>query len=90
MAMDATRLLAALDGARMVVTAECVWCETFGVSYWNGAGTVNSMYWGEVLVRDVWTLYELESMAGWEVEQALREQLVADMCPCSAQVWTAA
>ena len=85
MAMHAKRLLAALDGARMVVTAECVWCEAFGVSYWNGTGTVNSMYWGDLMVRDVLTLYELASLASWEVEQALREQLAADMCPCSAE-----
>lgn len=85
MAMHAKRLLAALDGARMVVTAECVWCEAFGVSYWNGTGTVNSMYWGDLMVRDVWTLYELASLASWEVEQTLREQLAADMCPCSAE-----
>jgi hypothetical protein len=35
---------------------------------------------------DVWTCYELEQMSGWEVEQALREQLAKDMCPCSTRV----
>ena len=86
MAMFSTDLLTQLDGARMVVTAECESCGAFGISYWNGSATVNEAYWGECTGNDVWTCYELEQMSDWEVEQALREQLTEDMCPCSTRV----
>ena len=86
MAKYSTHRLAELDGARMVVTADCEWCGAFGISYWNGSATVNEAFWGEFMGNDVWTCYELEQMSDWEVEQALREQLTEDMCPCSTRV----
>ena len=88
MATFPTNLLAQLDGARMVATKECEICGALGISYWNGAATVNSIVLssGEVLGEDVWTNYALQNMPPWAVGRALREQLIHDMCSCLSQV----
>ena len=75
-------LLKALDGARMLIVAECETCGAFGLSYWHGEGTVNEMWWGELPGADAWTLYELKQISGWEVEKILRDELKISMCPC--------
>ena len=82
-------LLDQLNGAELVVTNECDRCRVFAIAYWNGYATVNYATLTSEVVdsEDVWTNYELAKMHKWDVEEAVRPQLMEDMCGCSTGVF---